>query len=167
MPTIADYIAEYIRVLFAESDDVYIEIQRNDLAAKFGCAPSQINYVLATRFTTQSGFVVESRRGGGGFIRIFKLSAEQPGDLLRECYRRIGTSISAADVRSIIVHLTEEQILSEREALMMYAAVDDATLNLDSAWRNRLRANILKAMLASLARQCKRKGDADHDLRKV
>ncbi|MBV1726409.1 MAG: CtsR family transcriptional regulator [Eubacteriales bacterium] len=154
MPTIADYIAEHIKVLFNESDDVYIEIQRNDLAAKFGCAPSQINYVLATRFTTQSGFAVESRRGGGGFVRIFKLSAEQPGDLLRECYHRIGSSITAPDARSIIVRLRDEQIISEREAHLINVTVDDATLNLDSAWRNRLRANILKAMLASLARQC-------------
>ncbi len=133
-------------------------IQRNVLASKFNCVPSQINYVLATRFTAQSGFLVESRRGGGGFIRIVKLPAGRPGEFLRECYRRIESGVSAADARSIIGRMLSERIISAREANLMMAALDDAALNLEHPWRNRIRANILKAMIASLFSSRQREG---------
>lgn len=136
----------------ANTDEDYVVIQRNVLASKFNCVPSQINYVLATRFTAQSGFLVESRRGGGGFIRIVKLPAGHPGDFLRECHRRIESGISAADARSIIGRLGAERIITAREAHLMNAALDDAVLNLEHPWRNQVRANILKAMIASLLR---------------
>lgn len=138
--------------MLSEAEEDYVIIQRNVLASEFDCVPSQINYVLATRFTVRSGFLVESRRGGGGYIRIVKLPVGSPGDFLRECYHRIDAGVSAAEARSIINRLTTERIISAREADLMRAALSDTALNLKQARRNRIRAKILKAMIGALAR---------------
>ena len=72
MGTLADEIERYIKKILEASHDGIVELQRNELALQFSCVPSQINYVLSTRFTTEQGYIVESRRGGGGYVRIVK-----------------------------------------------------------------------------------------------
>ena len=100
MAQLSDAIEKFIKDLMEEGAQV--EVKRNELAQHFGCAPSQINYVLATRFTPDHGYVIESRRGGGGYIRIVRLAATSREELLQSLYQRIGTSISGADAAGLL-----------------------------------------------------------------
>jgi|Deesub1362A_J573_1020465.scaffolds.fasta_scaffold00487_4 transcriptional regulator CtsR len=151
MPTLADYIAEYIKKRLAESPDGCLEVQRSDLADRFQCTPSQVTYVLSTRFDVRAGFLVESRRGGGGFIRIVKLSLPEQSGLVGELYRHIGSRIGPREAREIVLRLHGEGLISEREARLMIGAVDNRTLRVvDVPWRNAVRAGILKGMLGAL-----------------
>ncbi len=114
----------------------YILIQRGELAVKFSCVPSQINYVLSTRFTPDKGFLVESRRGGGGHIRITRISPlkySNLSDIIRELQ---GKSLGTEQVLNIAAHLYKEKIITRREAKMMEAAfkeLDVLPKNSDSA----------------------------------
>lgn len=151
MPTLADYIAEYIKQRLAESPDGRLEIRRSHLADRFQCTPSQVTYVLATRFDVRSGFLVESRRGGGGFIRIEKLSLPERSGLVRELYRLVGGRIGPREARDVVLRLRAEGLISEREARLVLAAVHDRTLRvMDVSWRNAVRAAVLKNMLGVL-----------------
>lgn len=150
LPTLTDSIAEYIKRRVAESPHGYVEIRRNDLAERFQCVPSQVTYVLATRFHVRTGFVVESRRGGGGYIRVVRLPSAQNG-LARELYRLIGSRIGSREAREIVLRLRAEGLIGERETRLISGAVDDRTLRvLDFPWRNLVRASILKEMLSAL-----------------
>lgn len=151
MPNLSDSIAEYIRKRLAESPDGRIVIQRNDLAVRFRCTPSQVTYVLDTRFHVRAGFLVESRRGGGGFIRVVKLSLADHMLLVGELYRQVGTHIGAREAQEIILRLQGEGLINDREARLMAGAVDNRTLYaVDVHWRNMVRAGILKGMLSAL-----------------
>ena len=96
MRLLSDSIEDFIKALMEDEQDQQqaIELRRNELAEHFQCAPSQINYVLATRFTPDHGYVIESRRGGGGYIRIMRLASTSREELLQSLYQRIGMSIS-------------------------------------------------------------------------
>lgn len=148
MANLADDIERFLKQMIADSHTV--EIQRATLAAHFGCAPSQINYVLATRFPRERGYIVESRRGGGGYIRITRLNLRSSG--LYELVRQIGPSISEAEALSYIRQLEEQNILREREAALMAAVVDRETIGLDLPVRDLIRANLLKAMILAISR---------------
>ncbi len=151
MPTLADSIAEYIRRRLTESPHGYIEIQRNDLAERFKCAPSQVTYVLTTRFHVRTGFVVESRRGGGGYIRVIRLPSPAQSGLVWELYHYIGSRIGSREAREIVMRLRAEGLIGERETRLVSGAVDDRTLRVvDVPWRNLIRASILKEMLSAL-----------------
>ena len=93
MARMSDIIEEFIKQLINETDGV-IEIQRNELANYFKCVPSQINYVIDTRFTTERGYYVESRRGGGGYIKIKRVNVDRPGNYLMHIVSSMGDSIS-------------------------------------------------------------------------
>ncbi|ABZ83918.1 transcriptional regulator, ctsr family [Heliomicrobium modesticaldum Ice1] len=150
MANLADQIERYIKEQLEKSRERMIEIQRQQLAALFGCVPSQINYVLTTRFAAEQGYVVESRRGGGGFVRIVKLDME--GDLWEILSTRLGDMLSEDQARRIIERLMEEQILTIREGLIMQAAVQRDVLQIGFPQRDLLRARLLKAMLSNLKR---------------
>lgn len=151
MPTLADYIAEYISERLAESPDGRIEIRRSDLAGRFQCTPSQVTYVLATRFHVRTGFLVESRRGGGGFIRVVRLSLPERSGLIRELYHHVGSRIGQREAREIILRLRGEGLISEREARLIIGAVDNSTLRVvEVPRRNTVRADILKGVLGAL-----------------
>jgi len=152
LPNISDMIEQYLKKMLAESQQNIIEIQRNELAAKFNCVPSQINYVLTTRFTVDNGFLVESRRGGGGYVRIVKIPLRREANLLEEISRLVGSSVSQREAEGIIARFLEEDLITEREAYIMRAAVDRRTLNVELPLRDRLRASLLKVMLAQVLR---------------
>ncbi|SHI14254.1 MULTISPECIES: CtsR family transcriptional regulator [Sporanaerobacter] len=152
MPRLSNIIEEFIKELLEETEDGIVEIQRNELADYFDCAPSQINYVLTTRFTPYMGYYVESRRGGGGYIKIVKVGIDDDDNINNLIVNAIGDSITKTKAYSIINSLMEEGIITEREGNLMKVAVGDRSLS-PATDRNVLRANILKNMLLILLKE--------------
>ncbi|WP_019123574.1 CtsR family transcriptional regulator [Brevibacillus massiliensis] len=151
MRNISDVIEQHLKRILQESPTGSIEIQRSELADLFQCVPSQINYVINTRFTIEKGYIVESKRGGGGFIRIRKgqiVNRAKLQELLTE--ELIGDSISQSVGHSIIDRLLEEGIINSREALLMKTATSRSVLGVELELRDQLRANILKHMIAAI-----------------
>lgn len=156
MANLSDYIEQYINKLIAQSNSGAIEIQRNELAGTFDCVPSQINYVLSTRFNVQSGYVVESRRGGGGFVRIIKLTfGDDQEDLINIINERVGNEISPGGVRCLVQNLYECEVITLRELRMIIAITDNYIPENDLPNRNKLRASVLKSMLIAVLRSDK------------
>ena len=125
-----------------------IEIQRNILAQQFDCSPSQINYVLTTRFTNDRGYVVESRRGGGGYIRIFKVRSSMEDELKRILNETIGDSITLNKSIDLVNALLEREVITEGERAIMQSVLSDRVLNIVAYEdRNKLRADLLKEMI--------------------
>jgi len=153
MANLVDRIEQHLKLLLAESPQGMIELQRNDLAAVFGCVPSQITYVLGTRFTAYQGYLVESRRGGGGFIRVTRLSWRAVPELEDFLRRRIGDAVSQSAAESLVQHLAEEGLLTDREARLLRRILHRDTLRLDDSQRKRLRAGIIQAVLLALLEQ--------------
>lgn len=149
MARLSNHIENYILGLLLEEDG-RIEIKRNVLAEHFGCAPSQINYVLTTRFTPVQGFFVESRRGGGGFIRIVKVELDdekQYFDLINE---EVGTSITQSHANRLLKSLEESGYLSERESHLLAIAISDRALAGAGDERNAVRAEMLQNVLLGI-----------------
>ncbi|NLM35962.1 MAG: CtsR family transcriptional regulator [Clostridiales bacterium] len=149
---LSDIIEEFIKDLLNENVDNELMIQRNELASYFSCAPSQINYVLTTRFTTDKGYYIESRRGGGGCIIIKRLNHKKSKNLLDTINERIGDSITNDKAVQIIEGLQQSNLITEREAAIMKATVNDRTLY-GYENRNTLRADILKSIIMILCHQ--------------
>lgn len=150
MPSLTEQIEQWLKEQLLRAGGNILEIRRSDLAEIFDCVPSQVNYVLSTRFTVERGFLVQSRRGGGGFIRIIKLRMDLPEQLQDLLKKGIGESISQAQAEGIIKRLWEEELLNERERRMLEAAVSRETLGVGLPLRDVLRARLLKAMLLAL-----------------
>lgn len=150
MPSLTEQIEQWLKEQLLRAGGNILEIRRSDLAEIFDCVPSQVNYVLSTRFTVERGFLVQSRRGGGGFIRIIKLRIDLPEQLQDLLKKGIGESISQAQAEGIIKRLWEEELLNERERRMLEAAVSRDTLGVGLPLRDVLRARLLKAMLLAL-----------------
>ena len=148
MANISDIIEAYIKKFFSQQSEV--EIKRSELADLFQCVPSQINYVLNTRFSTERGYIVESKRGGGGYIRIIKVSPNDDAELIDYMLRLIDDRITQSKSYAMITRLYEENLISEREAKLMLSAIDRSVLDLSIPLRDIVRANILKAMLQAL-----------------
>lgn len=127
-----------------------VEIKRSEIADKFQCVPSQINYVINTRFTLERGYIVESKRGGGGYIRIMKVKTQNTSQLIEHLLSLVQERISQTNGEHIIQRLLDEKVISKREANMMLSIIDRTVLSLDLPHRDELRARILKAMLTSL-----------------
>lgn len=151
---LSDAIEQFIKTMMVE-DDHQIELKRNELAEYFRCAPSQINYVLATRFTPEHGYVIESRRGGGGYIRIFRIEHDNSRQLLYALHERIGDSINEHSAANLIQQLYEREIATKSEALLMQSAISAQSLSLPvtAEMKDALRAKILKSMLMQIARK--------------
>lgn len=149
---ISDIIEQYIKEILKSSSTGYIEIQRSELADRFRCVPSQINYVISTRFTFEKGYVVESKRGGGGYIRIHKLELNPASNVFRAVVNLIGSDITQKEAEGIIHRLLEEELITDREARMLEAAVHRDVLQIATPERDRLRANLLAAMLRAILR---------------
>ena len=149
---LSDSIETFIKTLLAE-DEPEVELKRNELAEYFGCAPSQINYVLATRFSPDHGYLIESRRGGGGYIRIMRLASTSREELLQSLYQRIGMSISSADAMKIVDHLESEKIVSPDEAKLMKAALSPQAVPLPLTMKDALCAGTLRSMILALAKR--------------
>ena len=132
----------------SETDGV-VEIQRNELANHFNCVPSQINYVISTRFTTEKGYMVESRRGGGGYIKIKRVQVNK-SNYLMHIVNSIGTSLTQQDAEAFINNFSDYKMVGPREALLMKVAVSDKILTVPQPLRDELRANMLKNMMINI-----------------
>ena len=144
----SDIIEEFIKDLL-EGNDEFIEIKRNELAEHFHCVPSQINYVISTRFKPSQGYYVESKRGGGGNIKIRKINNEK-SDYLMYIINNIGKEITSNDVDILLSDFLTYNIISEKEAKLLKVATSDNVLKLDSKIKDEVRARILKNMLLNL-----------------
>ena len=118
---LSDSIETFIKTLLAE-DEPEVELKRNELAEYFGCAPSQINYVLATRFSPDHGYLIESRRGGGGYIRIVRIVQSGAQQLMYLINERIGDAIGEEEASRLVQQLTEQKLVTAQEAALMRAA---------------------------------------------
>lgn len=147
MHNMSDIIEQYIKQLFEDTDDDVVEIQRANIAQRFDCVPSQLNYVIKTRFTNEHGYEIESKRGGGGYIRITKVENKDTNGYINRLLQLIGPSISQQQAYYIIDGLLEKDYITEREAKMIHAIVDRDILKLDVMSRDIIRANILKKLL--------------------
>ena len=150
MRPLTDSIESFIKSLLEEGQE-QVDVQRNELAQYFRCAPSQITYVLSTRFTPDHGYVIESRRGGGGYIRIVRLRESPGSNLLYLINKRIGNTITRQDCEAIISQLSGNGVVTENEAGLMRAAVSNDAVNLPIAFKDALRANTLRSMLLHVA----------------
>lgn len=146
---ISEVIEQFIKQMLMQADGGTIDLQRNELASQLGCVPSQINYVISTRFTNEHGYLVESRRGGGGFIRITQVNLNN-ADYLMHVVNGIGDSMSAGEASVFIGNCCENGLMSERESNLILSAVSDNSLIINQPHRDMLRAKILKNMLLNL-----------------
>ena len=150
MRNISEVIEQYLKQILQQSPEGIIEIQRNELADQFQCVPSQINYVISTRFTLEKGYVVESKRGGGGYIRIQKIKLTSKDSLFDYAMRTVRDEIDQDKAEGLIYQLEEGGYISPREAALMKAAVSRDVLSLKLPLRDQIRAKILKSMLISI-----------------
>lgn len=147
MARLSDIIEEFIKEMFNNnSNNSVIFIQRNELADQFRCAPSQINYVLTTRFTYEKGYLIESKRGGGGHIAIKQLEKDCFNNREEVINESIGDTITYHNASALLDHLHESEIINKRECEIMKMAVNDRSLA-SSENRNKVRADILKGMI--------------------
>lgn len=150
MAQLSDNIERFIKDLMEQ--DAQIDLRRNELAQHFGCAPSQINYVLATRFSVDHGYIIESRRGGGGYVRILRMQARSEKSLLNLLLERVGNSISEEAAFAIIEQLYERELVTRSEAMLMRSAVERNALVLPISAKDVLRAAVLRNMLVRVFR---------------
>ena len=153
MARLSDVIETFIKQIMSDAQGV-AEIQRNELASQFNCVPSQINYVISTRFTNDRGYFVESRRGGGGYIRISRvnITGDYNGGYLMHIVSAIGDKIGQHDADAFIRNFVDYNVVEQREAEVMRAAVSDKILyRVQQPERDAIRADILKNMLTVLA----------------
>ena len=146
MARLTDIIEKFIKEMIKEDEDNKVLIQRNDLADQFRCAPSQINYVLSTRFTYAKGYVIDSRRGGGGYILIKKIEHETPLSRKKLIDESIGNSITYHNTVELLDNLLESELINKKEYEIIKIAVNDKTLG-NAVNRNSIRADILKGMM--------------------
>lgn len=157
---LSDNIENFIKNMISEEEPL-IELKRNELAEYFGCAPSQINYVLSTRFTLDHGYMTESRRGGGGYIRIVRLCSSPSGQLEYLIQERIGDSLTEAEAVRIIAQLVENGTLTPAAGNLMRSAVSAQALGVpvQQYIKDAIRARTMKSMLLEVARQHRRQED--------
>ncbi len=144
----SDIIEEFIKDLFDDGSDA-IEIQRNELAEHFNCVPSQINYVISTRFKPSQGYYVESRRGGGGHITIKKVNNDKE-DYIMHIIKNIGDELTANDVDILISDFLSYDIIDTKEAKLLKVATSDNVLKLSKDLKDKVRARIFKNMLLNI-----------------
>ena len=148
MSNISDIIEQFILEQIDEFGEV--SLSRNELANYFNCAPSQINYVLSTRFTNPRGYYIESRRGGGGYIKLIKLDLDRNDYLDNLIASSIQNEISYQDANNVVIGLLERGLITEREVGIIQSAICNKSLSNPIKIEDRLRANILKSILVSI-----------------
>lgn len=145
---ISDLIEEYLKEILLEQER--IEIRRGEMANQFSCVPSQINYVINTRFTVAQGYSVESKRGGGGYIRIQKVNLNNHGELISALSEVVGTSLSQKDSVAILQQLYDYDIISQREASLIVDLLSNDVLQNELNCEKETRARMLKRLLERL-----------------
>lgn len=144
---LSNIIEEFIKEMLEENRE--IELQRNELASRFNCVPSQINYVISTRFSPERGYSVESRRGGGGYIRITRTAPKDEGYILH-AVNAVGNSISSANAAALIRDMYSCGIINQREAKIIMATLSDNSIPVSYPEKGVIRAKILKNVLVNL-----------------
>ena len=146
---LTDYIAQMIEEMLNQSGGT-LELQRNEMASRLGCVPSQISYVISSRFTPERGYVIESRRGGGGCIRIVRKQMGRD-EYLMHFFCAIGDAIDENEALAYLKNLLGNGFISESECKLAYAAISGAALSgVSPMYRNVVRADIFKQMILSL-----------------
>lgn len=141
----SDRIEAFILQLLSDDDD-WIDLKRNELAGLFSCSPSQINYVLSTRFNEKNGYITESRRGGGGYLRIKRFSPDT-SSFIAQSVSMIGEALDARSAAVIVKSVVNEGIIDSDMAEIMLAAVSDKSIPINQPYKNAVRASILKSMM--------------------
>lgn len=145
----SDLVAQYITQMLDEQNGS-AEIQRNELAGNLGCVPSQINYVITSRFTPELGYFVESRRGGGGYIRISRVKMDS-GTAIMHIINSIGSSLDKATAEAMINNMLQRDMLQLQSAKIIAAALSDRTLSqVEQDKRDTVRADLFKNMLLTI-----------------
>ncbi len=148
MKNTSDIIELFLKELIA-SQNGELELKRNELAGQFNCAPSQINYVLSTRFTVNHGYMVTSRKGGGGYIRITSIDMAR-NDYILHIMNQVGELLGEGEASHVIRGLYERKIITLREAKLMLAALKDELLGYSLEEACRRRAQVLRSMMVEL-----------------
>lgn len=150
MASLVEQIEKYLKKMLNNTNG-QLRLQRNELAELFNCVPSQINYVLKTRFTIERGYLVESQRGGGGFIEIQELITDHLGeDVMYGALKIIGDRMSEQQAIHMILYLEENEILTSRESAILQTIMRRRNLAIDLPYRDFLRAKLLKSALGAL-----------------
>ncbi len=158
MAKISDIIEAMIKQMMAQNHGV-VEITRSELADRVNCVPSQITYVLSTRFTNGQGYLVESQRGGGGWIRIRQVTMDTPTHYLMHTLNTLGPQLSQHEAEILIRNFLDYAVISESIARLLLAAVSDWSLKeIDADKRDRVRMALFKNMLTSLIAQYREEG---------
>lgn len=145
---LSDIIENYIMEEMRKQEE--IELKRSEIAQKFNCVPSQINYVISTRFIPELGYYVESRRGGGGYIKICKINLDK-SEHISELLSKIGSTMSQSVVNVYLRELHRYNIIDEKNAQLISAALSEKSLNqVDKNKRDSVRADIFKNILINL-----------------
>ncbi|MBQ2943250.1 MAG: CtsR family transcriptional regulator [Ruminococcus sp.] len=145
---LSDMLTEYIMDMLEAEDNA--EIRRNELAERFGCVPSQINYVLTSRFTPEQGYIVESRRGGGGYIRITRIRADKSTALMH-IINSIGNELDNITAQIMINNLKSASIINDEAARLLLSAGAERTLGaVPPLLRDKVRASLFKNMLITM-----------------
>ena len=148
----SDSIAQFIHQLLTDSDG-QVELQRSQLASVFNCVPSQINYVITTRFAPEYGYFVESRRGGGGYIKITKMRQSSPAAIMH-AVNAIGPSVDKNTISAMLGNLLGAGALSREQTRIIAAATGDRALkDVPLSMKSVIRASILKQCLMQTAEQ--------------
>ena len=144
----SDLIESYLKNVLLSNETV--EIRRSEIADQFNCVPSQINYVINTRFTIQQGYVVESKRGGGGYIRIMKVNLVDEMDVLNTLGDLIPPQLSVREANHLLQNLYENELISKREAQMMALMMDKDTFPVSVKNGDEIRSNMMKKLIDNL-----------------
>ncbi len=143
---LSDRIETFILHLL-DNEDQWIELKRNELASVFDCVPSQINYVLSTRFTPSNGYIIESRRGGGGYLKIKRIACDS---ILSSIVESVPEEADASLCQSILTTLLEANFISKKEYRLLGAALSDKSLIINQPFKNRIRAQMLKNIITNI-----------------
>ncbi|MBP8672983.1 MAG: CtsR family transcriptional regulator [Synergistales bacterium] len=156
MPSLTESIEEYILKLLEERESDFVLLRRKDIAEYFGCVPSQINYVLRSRFTPELGFLVESQRGGHGYIRVTRVCFSDPEEKINHVEELVGDAVSEQEAKHLLGNLQRRGLLSARERLIVEVVLrflgelSSTLFDLSPYKRDALNAEVLKRVLRGL-----------------
>ena len=153
--SISDIIEEFI--MSSLEEDQFIELSRNDLAKFFSCVPSQINYVLNTRFTINRGFMVESQRGGSGYIKVLRVQ-DTNSNFLKNALEICSNPITVIEANQMLEHMKNRNLINEREMVLIKSAVSAKSLNNPINIDNKIRSNIMQQVIMETMKLKDKKG---------
>jgi transcriptional regulator CtsR len=149
MSSLSDKIENYLRELI-KGYEGEVEIKRNRLADDFNCSPSQINYVLDTRFTLERGYIIESRRGGGGFVRIIKVKLNSKNEAIKNIIKQLEAPLQPKEAKGIVKRLFDNKLISQRDRIILEAAISKKSIGFNDEEKNSIRTQVLKNTLKAI-----------------